>query len=371
MLCYVCMCVGRWLVLQGLPIFSLLPVRSCCRSGLVYRVVFLILSFCSMASLFLARPQTSQLRVVSHGGLGGLVCPGDSDKLRAVVMDDLMQTAGNGWADGKRGRRRRPPPIQVQTTTSPTSISSSQLSVSSEMDYLRPWTPITPKDKIRSEPLVESDTNAPPSSRTATTPCSLISRYNSATPSTACFSPPQTPINARAALNHSHSLPAELPGSLLLASQGFPQTDPISPPPSLHRRDTEGSSVCSLPALSVSSTVYEGDMETIRHLTYPLRKNDRSGDIGEMPTYVISGQSVHEQAQITKPLTAMTLEELVDCLSHLDSSTVSELWLPAMRAQLQQVTSLLQDACELKLDAIIEETTSNNVSLSIPILLPV
>jgi hypothetical protein len=318
-----------------------------------------------MASLFLARPHSSQLRVVSHGGLGGLVCPGD----RAVVVDDLIQTEGNSWANGKRGRRRRPPPIQVQTTTPLTSISASQLSMSSDLDYIRPWTPITPKDRIRSQSLVESDTNAPPSSTTTTTSCSLISRYNCATPSTACFSPPQTPINARAALNHS--LPAELPGSLLLASQGFPQTDPISPPPSLHRRDTEGSSVSSLPALSVSSTVYEGDMDTIRHLTYPLRKSDRSGDIGEMPTYVITSRPVQEQTQITKPLTAMTLEELMDCLSHLDSSTVSELWLPAMRAQLQQVTSLLQDACELRLDAILEETTSNNVSTSLHILLPV
>lgn len=330
-----------------------------------------------MASLFLARPQSSQVRVISHGGLGGLVCPasGDNERLGAVVAEGLIQTEGKVWADGKggRGRRRRPPPIQVQTTTPLTRISASQLSVSSDMDYIGPWTPITPKDRIRSQSLVENDTNEPSSSTTTTTTCSLISRYNSATPSTACFSPPQTPINARAALNHS--LPVELPGSLLLASQGFPQNDPISPPPSLHRRDTEGSSVSSLPALSVSSTVYEGEMDAIRHLTYPLRKNDRSGDIGEMPTYVITGQpaqeQVHAHAQITKPLTAMTLEELMDCLSHLDSSTVSELWLPAMRAQLQQVTSLLQDACELKLDAILEETASNNVSIPPATLSPV
>ncbi|KEF62871.1 uncharacterized protein A1O9_00844 [Exophiala aquamarina CBS 119918] len=315
-----------------------------------------------MASLFCSKPQPSQLRVVSHGGLGGLVCPGENDRYRAVVLDDWMQT------EGKR-RRQRPPPIQVQTATTTTtaaatsftSPSTSQLSVTSEMDYrgARPWTPITPTDRIRSQLLLESDANASPSA--TTTSCSLISRCNChpTTPSNTCFSPPQTPIDPRAAAALNHSLPAELPGSLLLASQGFPQTDPISPPPSLHRRDTKDSNSSSLLAPPLSSASYEADMDTIRHLTYPPRKNDRNGDPGEMPSYVIGSQRAHDQTRITKPLTAMTLEELMMCFSHLDNSTVAELWLPAMRAQLQQVTSLLQEACEFKLDTVLEEQTTN------------
>lgn len=312
-----------------------------------------------MASLFYSKPQSSQLRIVSHGGLGGLVCPGENERCRAVMLDDWMQT------ESKR-RRQRPPPIQVQTSTttatSLTSPSTSQLSMTSEMNSARPWTPITPTDRIRSQSLLGSDANA--SLSAATTTCSLISRFNysSATPLIACFSPPQTPIHARAPPTLNHSLPAELPGSLLLASQGFPQTDPISPPPSLHRRDTEDSSVSSLPALSISSTSYDADMDTIRHLTHPLRKNDRNADLGEMPSYVITSQRTLDQTQITKPLTAMTLEELLRCFSHLDSSTISESWLPALHAQLQHVTSLLQDACEVKLDTILEERTTNNVS---------
>lgn len=314
-----------------------------------------------MASLFLSKSPSSQLRVVAHGGLGGLVYP---------VVGTVKQTEKDESHDVKRGRRRRPPQLQVETTSSFTSSSVSQLSVASDIVYTRPWTPVTPTDPIRSQSLVESHTISSSTTSTPTTATlSLVSRYNPTEPSVACLSPPQTPIHAKASLGPS--LPAELPGSLLLASQGFPQTDPISPPPSLHRRDTEESSLGSLTALSISSPTDEADMDSIRHLTYPLRKNDRSGSPGGMPPYVIrSRQPVRDpHPKITKPLTAMSLEELLECLPQLDITTVSELWLPAVRLHLQEVTSLFHDACQLKLDALHQETISNNVSiLYLPIL---
>lgn len=315
-----------------------------------------------MASLFLSKSPSSQLRVVAHGGLGGLVYP---------VVEGVKQTERDESHDVKRGRRRRPPRLQVETASSFTSSSASQLSVSSDIVYTRPWTPVTPTDQLRSQSLLESHTIASSTTSTpTTTTLSLVSRYNPAEPIAAFLSPPQTPINSKA--SSGPSLPAELPGSLLLASQGFPQTDPISPPPSLHRRDTEESSLSSLTALSISSPTHEAeDMDSIRHLTYPLRKNDRSGSPGGMPPYVIrSRQPVRDpHPKITKPLTAMSLEGLLECLPQLDITTVSELWLPAVRLHLQEVTSLFHDACQLRLDALHQETISNNVSiLYLPLL---
>ncbi|KAK5049582.1 hypothetical protein LTR84_004511 [Exophiala bonariae] len=241
-----------------------------------------------------------------------------------------------------------------------TSSSASQLSESSDIDCARPWTPITPSDNIHPQSLLENHTIASSTTTTpTTTTCSLVSRYNPVEPFVACLSPPQTPINARAAL--THSLPVELPGSLLLASQGFPQTDPISPPPSLHRRDTEESSLSSLPALSISPTTHEDDMDSLRHLTYPLRRNGRGVGTGDMPTYVIRGQPLPDPLpKITKPLTAMNLEELLECLPKLDTTTVSDLWLPAVRVHLQEVTSLFHDACQIKLDTLEKEAISHD-----------
>ena len=314
-----------------------------------------------MASLFLSMPRYPQNRIVAHGGLGGFVYP-------VPVVDDVMQTKETELPDTKRrGRvkRRRPPPIQVETTSSEsfTGLSDSQLSVSSDIDSARPWTPITPTDHIHATSLLQRHTvTSSTTSTPTTTTCSLVSRHFPVEPFVACLSPPQTPIHARDTFNHS--LPAELPGSLLQASQGFPQTNPISPPPSLHRRDTEESSPSCPPAPSISSTTHEFEMDSFRHLTYPLRRNDRGGGAGDMPTYVIRGQPLPEPLpKITKPLTAMNLEELLQCLPRLDTTTVSELWLPAVRVHLREVTSLFHDACQLKLDALHKETISNNVCL--------
>jgi len=124
--------------------------------------------------------------------------------------------------------------------------------------------------------------------------------------------------------------------------------------------------VSSPRALSVSSTAYEADMDTIRHLAHPLRKNDRNSDLGEMPSYVIGSQlapdQAQSQAQIAKPFTAMNLDELLKCFPHLDSSTISELWFPALHAQLQHVTSLAEEVSEYKLEAMLQEKANNHVS---------
>ncbi|KIW68974.1 hypothetical protein PV04_04882 [Phialophora macrospora] len=165
------------------------------------------------------------------------------------------------------------------------------------------------------------------------------------------ISPPHTPISPM-----HHSLVAELPGSLLQASQGFRQTNPISPPPSLRhlRRDTGESTLSSVPSLSASVSTEEGTMDTFRHLT--TRKHDRSKS--DMPTsYTIGSRA----PATTKPFAVMTIEELLDTLPDCDSGVISQHWLPAMRMQIEKMIGVLNEAGNLQIESSVDQITLNSV----------
>ncbi|KIX00996.1 uncharacterized protein Z518_10062 [Rhinocladiella mackenziei CBS 650.93] len=289
-----------------------------------------------MASFFISKQQLNKTKAVPHGGLGGLVSPGGGD----TGGNDADAACESRWTKSKR---RRPPPIQIASGLELSPISPAQISAASSLGFGGLWTPKTPTDRNRSRSLIGGDANEKVSP--------LISRYDSAAPCQPHCSPPQTPMSPRVSQT---SLPAELPGSLLLPSQGFPQTNPISPPPSIRvlRRDTGDSSLSSARTLSTSASTDEENMETLRHLTTPLRKNDRFGTLSITPA--TTGDRPIEASRITRPFSAMGMEELLARLPELNPSTISQLWLPAFRIQFQKMTAVLQDATEVELDSSLD-----------------
>lgn len=314
-------------------------------------LIFVLLSSVSdrsiahMALLFAPRHHDPKTRAVPNGGLGGFVCP-EGGSAGSCEMGKAANSSSK-----KAKLRHRPPPIRIVGGHASSSISPAQPSAVSSLGIGSLWTPKTPTDRHRICSLPGGEWDVGPSPVTP--------RHNSAVPSELYCSPPETPISAKPC---HKSLPVELPGSLLLPSQGFPQTNPISPPPSLrlHRRDTEDSTLSSVPTLVTSSSSDDDTMDTLRNLTTPLRKHDRLGD-GTMPNTYTIGSRVPMNTQVTRPFSAMTIEDLLDRLLECDRLTVSQQWLPAMRIQFQKMVSLLNDAGQVKLESSINQIALTNV----------
>ncbi|KIY03131.1 uncharacterized protein Z520_01598 [Fonsecaea multimorphosa CBS 102226] len=247
--------------------------------------------------------------------------------------------------------RRRPPPLQISGGFEAATLSPGLASATSSLGFGGLLTPKTPTDR-RKHSLLGVDIKG------GSSPIAM--RYNPAAPTTPGVPLPEAPASPTSPYSPTA---AELPGSLLLASQGFPQTNPISPPPSLRllRRTTDDSIISSVPTLSTSASTDDDDgtMEALRNLTTPLRKHDRSAH-STMPSYTI-GSRVPADAHITQPFTAMTIEELLDKLPECDHVTISQHWLPAMRNHLQQMTSLLNEACDLKLESSVSQVNLSSV----------
>lgn len=287
-----------------------------------------------MASLFRSNTPTQTAKMVPNGGLGGFVCPERFFNDQADSKVDMRPA---------RKLRCRPPSLQLPNASDYSPASPAQSSAVSSLGLGSIWTPKTPTDR-RKYSLLGSDVEVVQS------PAS--SRFNSATPDKALFSP-GTPITPK-----QYSLVAELPGSLLQPSQGYPQTTPISPPPSLQflRSNTGESAVSSAPSLSTSVSTEEGTMDTFRSLT--SRKHDRSGSV--MPTsYTIKSRA---SPAITRPFAVMTIEELLDTLPGCHSDIISQHWLPAMRMQLEKMVSVLNEAGNLQLENSVEQVNFNGVS---------
>ncbi|KIV82123.1 hypothetical protein PV11_04253 [Exophiala sideris] len=243
---------------------------------------------------------------------------------------------------------RKLPPILTSSSGRDMPMTPSQWSAGSALGFDKPWTPKTPKEGVWPDLLTGEEKKVMSSL--------LMSRYNPAAPSQSFHSPPETPSRVMSMLVPN---PAELPGSLLLPSQGFPQSDQIAPPPSLRliRRDTDESNISSAPSLSSSNSSDDIDMDALRSLTTPLRRNDRPGE-NTMPTYIIGNRNPHD-AQISKPFSAMDIEELLRQLPRCNALMIDQFWLPAMQAQIQNMAQLLNDAGEMKIESSVNEVVLN------------
>ncbi|KAK5377767.1 hypothetical protein LTS13_004637 [Exophiala xenobiotica] len=83
-----------------------------------------------------------------------------------------------------------------------------------------------------------------------------------------------------------------------------------------------------------------------------------------MPTYIIGSRNVQD-VRITKPFSAMTIEELLGYLPKCNNpTTITELWLPAIRTQIQKLAELLEDAAEMKVDESLNQIAINQVKSS-------
>lgn len=180
-----------------------------------------------------------------------------------------------------------------------------------------------------------------------------VSRYNVTERVRFSASVPGTPATPDSKVNLQ---PVELPGSLLLPSQGFPQSEPpVTPSRQTFERSysDESSSVWSCtPELSTCSTVTASDMDVLR--SFSPKKVTKSN---------ISSPATASVHKIGKPFSAMTAEDLIQCLPHCSPSMITNTWVPAMLREHRKIKNLLQDAADIKMDANAELRDLGAVSM--------
>jgi hypothetical protein len=164
---------------------------------------------------------------------------------------------------------------------------------------------------------------------------------------------PQTPPTPQ----QTTPLPVELPGSILLPSQGFPQQDPpVTPARDKFRgRPSDESERSSTPSLDFSSSTTDGEMDLFKNFTSPQKRSGRANTLSRAPVN-----------RTSKPFTAMSAEELMECLPELNMSVVNHSWVPAMEKELKRIKALLQNAAEAQLQSQADLGSFGMVIISSP-----
>ena len=242
------------------------------------------------------------------------------------------------WPKNRRRRKGRPAPISIIQGNDKFFIKQEVLSPTPIDDSL----PISPRTPVlRYNPLM----------KTACVPINHL--------------PPIPPPHTKQQL-----LPAalELPGSLLLPSQGFPQSDPPCTParrlPCLSRSSSEESDQTWTdqiwtPASAFSSTTEIEDDEMPR--PFPPMHLPRVAKASKLRD---CEAPVTPELGVGKPISSMSAEELLSELPQLDANTVKSVWVPAMLKQHERIKKLLQDACNVRFDASIEIHDFDQVRLT-------
>jgi hypothetical protein len=279
-----------------------------------------------MTSLFLLKAKPHRRRHISHGGLGGLVEVG---QVALDAEDDELDKAT--WP---RRRKPRPPTLDVSESRH---LNPFRIPPNLDQECKTPWTPSN-LDSLRF--MVDRKHEGPVSSPT--------SQYAIASP---VFADPSLPPSPTTPAQHFSSLPAELYGSLLQPSQGFPQKNPpIAPPryPTPQRQLTDKSSdVGSASRLSTSSDSNYDDMDMLRPFSSPKNKAARLAKAVESSL----SSSSSDCTLFNKPISSMNVDELLHRLPELNLNIVNHVWLPAMRNEFTKIKVLLQDAAELRLES--------------------
>jgi hypothetical protein len=277
-----------------------------------------------MAALLGLDHRSGRPRAVSNGGLGGFVTlqPQNSEVSRASF---------DSWP---RMKRHRPAPIEITHSNEKLLIPATQTPVTFQKrrSLWSPMTPVSANAKASKIGMLDNVSSSclPVSSRFE----------NSALDDSPLPSLQRTPVK----------LPAhvfELPGSLLLPSQGF-QPPPYTPPrrpPELRQRDSDDSDISPTPSLGTSSLSSGSDMDRFRG-----RKPVPASNPGLVSANVVS-----------KPFAAMSIEELFEALPKCNSFAITQMWLPAMQNQYSALKSLLQEAAEVKLHSSRELTNIGKV----------
>jgi hypothetical protein len=279
-----------------------------------------------MSLFFDQSTRSNRPRAISNGGLGGF-----------VQVDQLIWDHVNGGkTTWPKRRKQRPSPIDVGIDGNIllTTLTSTSVVIPG------PRTPVTP-----GTPWTVNTTNAAFTDMMASRTSPPISRYNMSGQARVYNWMPGTPSTPEP---NFKSEPVELPGSLLLPSQGFPQSEPpVTPARQTFGRSYSGessSTLSSTPGLSTGSAVTATEMDVLRSFS-PKKKEAK-------PT--TSSASTTSVPKIGKPFSAMTAEELIQCLPQCSPSTICNAWVPAMLREHQKIKSLLQDALEIKVNGNVE-----------------
>ena len=254
-----------------------------------------------------------------------------------MQVDQLIWDHVNGGkTTWPKRRKQRPSPIDVGIDGNIllTTLTSTSVVIPG------PRTPVTP-----GTPWTVNTTNAAFTDMMASRTSPPISRYNMSGQARVYNWMPGTPSTPEP---NFKSEPVELPGSLLLPSQGFPQSEPpVTPARQTFGRSYSGessSTLSSTPGLSTGSAVTATEMDVLRSFS-PKKKEAK-------PT--TSSASTTSVPKIGKPFSAMTAEELIQCLPQCSPSTTCNTWVPAMLREHQKIKSLLQDALEIKVNGNVE-----------------
>jgi hypothetical protein len=264
-----------------------------------------------MSTLFVPRPDIhGRPRASSHGGLGGLVRPED-----IVVKRYYDDSESMSWPS--RGRIR-PPPLQITHENDNLLVPPAPWSAKSYPSN-NSWTTKVPSSADGGKPSRGFQKSTP------------VSRFN---PGGLLKSPASRPVTPITVLPSVAPPPVELAGSLLLPSQGFAPPPATPPRPiKLQRRGTDESDSSSLPSLahSISTESSSDSMDLFKGLSHAhWRANGLTSANG------------HKSSGVSKPFSAMTIEELLSSLHGCDSSTVARVWLPEMQKRCSQLKDTMQ-----------------------------
>jgi hypothetical protein len=268
-----------------------------------------------MASLFVTKPDATRQRAATSFGLGGFVTIGN------LMLKENRQGDGKAtWPKNRRRKRNKPPPISI----------------------------IRESDKYFVKQEIESPVAKNYPTRTRRTP---VLRYNQLLISSCDYNNNLPPLAAPLTPKQQIiSSPLELPGSLLLPSQGFPQSDPPCTParlpaPSRSQSSSEESDRVWTPAFSVSSATDIEDDEMPK--SFPPKHLPRAAKPGKSRNF--STPATHE-LDIGKPISAMCADELLTELPQIPAEAVQAIWVPAMVKQHDRIKNLLQDAADVRFD---------------------
>ncbi|KAF7502909.1 hypothetical protein GJ744_004814 [Endocarpon pusillum] len=274
-----------------------------------------------MASLLPPMPVPKRNpRRVAHGGLGGCVQTGQQDR--------FYETYNRKMSLSRRPLRGKKVPLAVNTDVENRDIALSTMT---------PTSVVLHDDSSYGEfgnPFVDQ-MKAPPADGNSVELVSPIEQHESGTHSPVFVNRPQTPPTPE----QTATLPVELPGSILLPSQGFPQTNPPIAPARDHFKTfaCDESRRSSTPSLDYSSSTTDSDMDMLKNLTSPSKRAGRANTF-----------DAPQGIKASKPIPAMSADELMKCLPELNMSIISHSWVPAMENELKRIKALLQEAAEVQ-----------------------
>lgn len=267
-----------------------------------------------------SRAAAQRDRSVSNGGLGGLV--------------DLGRNERPGAMHGKWKEKKRPAPLKMFTSDG-LLASWTPLFSSASRATTNARSPVSPLSLFTDGETAAAQNISPQACCSATSRCAI------------CLSrklQPYSPATRVKAAQSPGPPPYELPGSLLLPSQGF--TPPPSTPTKLVRRPTDESDLSSPPSLTTCDTTSSGGSS---NMGFWKGKNAHEG-ASSLGSDAWRSSNDHNDklmsvtSTISKPFTRMSIDELLDALPGCNQAAIKELWIPEMRKKIAAAKIVYQTA---------------------------